>query len=89
MPFHKFTNYSFGLDEGKKCCSPKLNIYLIWVAWHAMNSEHALAQHSNPYKVSWLSLFSDLMKCSVSMEACLCSTSMFCKREYQIGTLRT
>ena len=41
--------------------------------------------HSNPYKVSWLRLFSDLMKCSESMKACLCSNSMFCEREYQIG----
>ena len=38
-----------------------------------------------PDKIITLRLFSDLMKCSVSMKACLCSTSMFCKREYQIG----
>ena len=48
--------------------------------WHALNSEHALTHHSNPYKVSCLRLFSDLMKCSESMKACLCSTSMFCKK---------
>ena len=53
--------------------------------WHALNSEHALTHHSNPYKVSCLRLFSDLMECSESMKACLYSTSMFCKREYQIG----
>ena len=35
---------------------------------HALNSEHALIQHSNPYKVSCLRLFSDLMKCSVEHE---------------------
>ena len=53
--------------------------------WHALNSEHVLTHHSNPYKVSCLRLFSGLMKCSESMKAWLCSTSMFCKREYQIG----
>ena len=35
----------------------------------ALNSEHALIQHSNPYKVSCLRLFSDLMKCSVEHES--------------------
>ena len=27
------------------------------------------------------------MKCSESMKACLCSTSMFCQREYQTGII--
>ena len=55
--------------------------------WHALNSEHVLTHHSNPYKVSCLRLFSDLMKCSESMKACLCSTSMFCNKDYLIGII--
>ena len=36
---------------------------------HTLNSEHVLIQHSNPYKVSWVRLLSDLMKCSVEHES--------------------
>ena len=36
---------------------------------HALNSEHVLLQHSNPYKLSYVRLSSDLMKCSVEHES--------------------
>ena len=47
-----------------------------------MNSEHALTQDSNPYKVSCLRLSSDLMKCSVEHESLsFFNQLVLCKRK--------